>query len=96
MAGLARQLGTTWRTVWGSVKPLLEAMSADPARFAGVSSPGVDEHIGHRTSTKPVDQGGRAPKELTGMVDLTRDQHRRVRARLLDLGSGRSGMVYGD
>ena len=32
-AGLARQLGTTWRTVWRAVKPLLVAMAADPARL---------------------------------------------------------------
>ena len=34
--GLARQLGTTWKTVWRAVKPLLEALDADPARFDGV------------------------------------------------------------
>ena len=38
-----------------------------------------------------TEQGGRGPKELTGMVDLTRDQHGQVRARLLDLVPGRSG-----
>ncbi len=43
--GLARQLGTTWRTVWRAIKPLLEAMAADPARFEGIISLGVDEHI---------------------------------------------------
>ena len=102
--GVARQLGTTWRTVWTSVKPLLEAMDADPARFAGVSDLGVDEHIWHHVSTKPVSEGGRGPKELTGMVDLTRQRvthgrHKgdlRVRARLLDLVPGRSGVVYAD
>lgn len=30
------------------------------------------------------------------MVDLTRDRHRRVQARLLDLVPGRSGTVYAD
>ena len=45
VSGLARQLGTTWRTVWRSIKPLLEAMAADPTRFTGVTSLGVDEHI---------------------------------------------------
>jgi len=45
VSGLARQLGTTWRTVWRSIKPLLEAMAADPARFDGVTTLGVDEHI---------------------------------------------------
>ena len=33
---------------------------------------------------------------LTGMVDLSRDEHGRVHARLLDLVPGRSGSVYGD
>jgi len=94
--GLARQLGTTWRTVWRSIRPLLEVMAADPARFEGVTSLGVDEHVWHHVSTKPVGAGGRGPKELTGMVDLTRDQAGRVRARLLDLVPGRSGKVYAD
>ena len=94
--GLARQLGTTWRTVWRSVRPLLEHAAAQESRFAGVSVLGVDEHVWHHVSTKPVDQGGRGPKELTGMVDLTPDQHGHVRARLLDLVPGRSGSVYTD
>ncbi|MGI8722406.1 MAG: ISL3 family transposase [Geodermatophilaceae bacterium] len=94
--GLARQLGTTWNTVWRSIRPLLEAMADDNSRFDGVSDLGVDEHVWHHTSTKPPDQGGRGPKELTGMVDLTRDQQGRVRARLLDLVPGRSGKAYAD
>ncbi|MCY7395550.1 MAG: ISL3 family transposase, partial [Nocardioides sp.] len=96
VAGVARQLGTTWRTVWNAIRPLLEAMAADPARFENVSTLGVDEHIWHHVSTKPIDAGGRGPKELTGMVDLTRDQHGRVRARRLDLVPGRSGKAYAD
>ena len=96
VAGIARQLGTTWKTVWTSIQPLLEAMADDETRFAGVISLGVDEHIWHHVSTKPIDAGGRGPKELTGMVDLTRDQHGRVRARLLDLVPGRSGAAYSE
>jgi transposase len=96
IAGIARALGTTWRTVWRAIEPLLTAMAADESRFAGVTALGVDEHVWHHVSTKPESQGGRGPKELTGMVDLTRDQHGRVRARLLDLVPGRSGKVYGD
>ena len=49
--------------------------------------------IWHHVSTKPVADGGRGPKELTGMVDLTRDQDGRVHARLLDLVPGRSGTL---
>ncbi len=33
---------------------------------------------------------------MTGMVDLTRDQAGRTRARLLDLVPGRSGKAYAD
>jgi hypothetical protein len=58
--------------------------------------PGVDEHIWHHVSTRPVEAGGRGPKELTGMVDLTRDAQGRVHARLLDLVPGRSGRAYAD
>jgi len=96
VAGIARQLGTTWRTVWRSIKPLLEAMAADPSRFEYVSSLGVDEHVWHHVSTKPVAEGGRGPKDLTGMVDLTLYEQGRVRARLLDLVPGRSDKVYAD
>jgi transposase len=96
VAGLARQLGTTWRTVWRSIEPLLEAMAADPDRFENVSSLGVDEHIWHHVSTKPIHDGGRGPKELTGMVDLTKDQQGKVKARLLDLVPGRSAKAYAD
>ena len=62
VAGLARQLGTTWRTVWRAIKPLLEAMAADPARFDDVTALGVDEHIWHHVSTKPIADGGRGPQ----------------------------------
>jgi transposase len=89
--GLARQLGTTWRTVWRSVAPMLQAMADDPARFDGVTTLGVDEHVWHH-----VDERRRGPRALTGMVDLTRDQDGRTRARLLDLVPGRSGKAYAD
>jgi transposase len=92
--GVRRQLGTGWRTVWESIKPLLQAADADPARFDGVAILGVDEHVWHHVSTKPVEDGGRGPKELTGMVDLTRDTNGRTKARLLDLVPGRSGGTY--
>jgi hypothetical protein len=43
--GIRRQLGTGWRTVWESIRPLLAAADADPGRFAGVQMLGVDEHV---------------------------------------------------
>ena len=92
--GVARQLGVRWRTVWAAIEPILTAAAADETRFAGVSTLGVDEHVWHHVSTKPVADGGRGPKELTGMVDLSTDENGQVRARLLDLG--RTKAAYAD
>ena len=93
--GIARQLGATWDTVWTSIRPLLEQAAADESRFDGVTTLGVDEHVWHHVS--PLRRG---PKELTGMVDLTRQPDPKnpdktiVKARLLDLVVGRSGPAY--
>ncbi|MGL5849285.1 MAG: ISL3 family transposase [Phycicoccus sp.] len=92
--GIRRQLGVGWRTVWEAIEPQLKAADADASRFEGVVMLGVDEHVWHHVSTKPVQDGGRGPKELTGMVDLTRDSQGKVRARLLDRVPGRSGETY--
>ncbi|CCH79306.1 transposase [Nostocoides japonicum T1-X7] len=92
--GVRRQLGTSWSTVWTSIEPILAAAAADESRFEGVRILGVDEHVWHHVSTKPIEDGGRGPKELTGMVDLTRDSRGNVQARLLDLVPGRSGETY--
>lgn len=78
--GLAHRLGAAWKTLWRAVRPELQRLAADQARFEGVRSLGVDEHIWHYVN--PRKQG---PKELTGMVDLIRGAKGRVRARLLDL-----------
>ena len=43
--GIRRQLGCGWRTVWEAIQPLLQAAADDPARFDGVSTLGVDEHV---------------------------------------------------
>lgn len=94
--GLRRQLGYGWRTLWAAIKPLLAATANDESRFAGVTHLGVDEHIWHHVSTQAGEAGGRGPKELTGMVDLTPDTQGRTRARLLDLVPGRSGKAYSD
>lgn len=87
--GLARQLGTTWKTVWRAVEPELVRLAADESRFQNVTTLGVDEHIWHH-----VDPRKQGPKELTGMVDLTRDRTGTTKARLLDLVPGRSGKAY--
>lgn len=79
--GVTRQLSVRWRTVWSAIKPILAAAADDEARFAGVSTLGVDEHVWHHVSTKAPEDGGRGPKELTGMVDLTTDENGQVKAR---------------
>ena len=43
--GLARQLGVAWKTVWGSIQPILNTLAEDEARFGGVTTLGVDEHL---------------------------------------------------
>ena len=88
ISGPARQLGTTWNTVWSHIKPCLQAASDDPARFAGVRVLGVDEHVWHHQ-----DRRRRGPRELTGIVDLTRGEDHPT-ARLLDLVPGRSGTAH--
>ena len=67
ISGLARQLGTTWNTVWSHIKPCLQAACDDPARFAGVQVLGVDEHVWHHQ-----DRRRRGPHALTGIVDHSR------------------------
>jgi transposase len=71
-------------------------MAEDETRFADVKRLGVDEHVWHHVSEKPIEDGGRGPKQLTGMVDLTPDGKGKPRARLLDLVPGRSGRAYSD
>jgi len=89
--GLARQLGTSWKTVWRAVRPRLVDLAGDESRLAGVATLGVDEHVWHHTPHKAAIKG---PTMLTGMVDLTRDDDGQVHARLLDLVPGRSGTVF--
>ena len=96
ISGIARQLGTTWNTVWSAIRPLLAAMADEESRFAGVTRLGVDEHVWHHVSTMPIADGGRGLKELTGMVDLTPHADGKPKARLLDLVPGRSGKAYSD
>ena len=43
--GVRRQLGCGWRTVWDTIKPILQAADQDPDRFEGVTRLGVDEHV---------------------------------------------------
>jgi transposase len=91
VAGLARRLAVSWWTLWRAVKPRLGALAGDETRYAGVATLGVDEHVWHHTPHKSAVKG---PGMFTGMVDLTRDEHGKVHARLLDLVPGRTGKAY--
>ncbi len=89
VSAIARHLGVDWHTAWAGIGPEAERRIAKPGRLSGVKTLGVDEHIwrpGLRSSTKAV----------TVMVDLTRDEHGHLHARLLDAVEGRSGTVYAD
>jgi len=87
VAALARHLGVDWHTAWDAIEIEATARMSDPGRLTGVVTLGVDEHI-----WKPSHHGG--DRAVTSMVDLTRDQAGRVRARLLDVVPGRSGTAY--
>lgn len=87
VAALARHLGVDWHTCWDAIEAEAIRRLADPGRLEGVVTLGVDEHI-----WKPSHHGG--DRAVTSMVDLTRDQHGNVRARLLDVVPGRSGTAY--
>jgi hypothetical protein len=67
VAAVARRLGVDWHTVWDAIAPLLAELADDPDRLAGIDTLGVDEHIWHH-QPRP----GKGPKELTGIVNLTR------------------------
>ncbi len=87
VSALARHLGVDWHTLWDAVELEATARLDDPARLVGVATLGVDEHIwrpGHRGHDRAV----------TSMVDLTRDEHGCLHARLLDVVPGRSGTAY--
>ena len=62
--GVRRQLGTGWGTVWDAVKPLLQHAADEESRFDGVSILGVDEHVWHHVSTKPIEDGANIVVEL--------------------------------
>jgi transposase len=87
VSALARRLGVDWHTLWDAVKREAQRRVDDPERLAGVTALGVDEHV-----WRPGKFG--QGREVTGMVDLTRDADGKVRARLLDLVPGRSGTAY--
>ena len=94
VSALARHLGVDWHTVMDAVRAEAERRLADPARLTGVRTLGVDEHIwrpGLHQHTRDRPDRQRA---VTSIVDLTRDAHGQMRAKLLDVVPGRSGAAY--
>jgi transposase len=88
VSALARHLGVDWHTCWDAVEAEATRRLADPARLAGVEVLGVDEHIWRPSRVGDQDRA------VTGMVDLTRDAHGQLHARLLDVVPGRTGTAY--
>lgn len=88
VSALARHLAVDWHTLWDAVEVEAARRVTDPARLDGVTVLGVDEHIWRPSKT------GDAARAVTGMVDLTRDEHGCLHARLLDVVPGRTGTAY--
>ena len=89
VSALADMLGVAWNTVWHAVAPVIEGQLAAEDRLAGVDALGVDEHVWRHVG--PPGTG-----LVTGIVDHSRGEDGRPRARLLDLVKGRTGAAYGD
>jgi transposase len=87
ISALARHLGVDWHTLWDAVEAEARHRLDTPDRLAGVRTLGVDEHV-----WRPGRRGH--DRAVTAMVDLTRDEHGCVHARLLDVVPGRSGTAY--
>jgi transposase len=86
VAGLARELGVGWGTVWRAVAEHGRPLVDDPHRLDDVSALGVDEHVWQHAGPR------RRTQYATGIVDLTPGRP----ARLLDVVPGRTGKVYED
>jgi transposase len=87
VSALARHLGVDWHTLMDAITAGARADLERPGRLEGVHVLGVDEHI-----WRPTHHG--RDRAVTSMVDLTRDQHGQLHARLLDVVPGRSGSAY--
>ncbi len=87
VSAVARHLGVDWHTAWAAIQTEANRRVKRPDRLKGVRTLGVDEHI-WRPSMRSTN------KAITVVVDLTRDGHGCLHARLLDAVQGRSGRVY--
>ena len=89
VSALADMLGVAWNTVWHAIAPVIEDQLAAEDRLAGVNALGADEHVWRHVG--PPGTG-----LVTGIVDHSRGEDGRPRARLLDLVKGRTGAAYGN
>jgi transposase len=90
VSALARRLGVAWDTCMNAIAHAAQGLIKRPERLQGIKTIGVDEHIWRPSRVAAAD------KAVTVMVDLTRDAHGCLHARLLDAVQGRSGKAYAD
>ncbi|MBK9157306.1 MAG: ISL3 family transposase [Micropruina sp.] len=87
VARVAEGLGVAWNTANDAI--LTEGsrvLISNPARFDGVTTIGVDEHVWRHTR--------RGDKYVTVVIDLTPTRNNTGPARLLDMIEGRSKQVF--
>ena len=84
---VAAGLGVSWHTANEAViAEGKRVLIDDPARFAGVTTIGVDEHVWRHTR--------HGDKYVTVIIDLTPARNKSGPARLLDMVAGRSKAVF--
>ncbi len=81
VSALARRLHVDWHTLWDALQREAQRRAADPARLSAVESLGVDEHV-----WRPGRFG--AGREVTCLVDLSRDVNGQVRSTSARPGAG--------
>jgi hypothetical protein len=85
VSALARRLGVAWDTCMNAIAGVAKELVKRPERLQGIKTIGVDEHIWRPSQIAAAD------KAVTIMVDLTRDEHGCLHARLLDAVKGAVG-----
>lgn len=87
VARVAEGLGVAWNTANTAViEEARRLLINNPARFEGVTTIGVDEHVWRHTRI--------GDKYVTVIIDLTPVREKRGPARLLDMVEGRSKQVF--
>ena len=89
VSALIQMLGVAWNTVWDAIAPVVKDQLGAEDRLPRVNALGVDEHVWRHV-------GSPGTGVVTGILDHSRDEGGRPRARLLDLVPGRTGAAYGN